>query len=818
MRRWVHWLVVAACAPHATPAPVPVSVPAPVPARPAPQVPGPRLPDGAAPLAYDLRLEIDPEQEAFTGHVAIRVQLAAPADRVWLSADELDIDRASFHLAGGAAAEPLAVLASGEKMRAFGFGRTLPAGEVTVAIDYTGHTRHDEEGLFRQGEDKHTYVFSQAESAFARRIVPCFDEPRWKAPWKVTLVVPRGDQALGNAPAVLVSNLPGGKRQIELAQTPAMASYLLAIAVGPFELVDVGAVGKGKVPVRVAALAGQGKEVGIVRAKLPAIVDAAESLFDDELPLAKLDLVEVPHLFGAMENPGLVTFDQHILAGDPGQPALIHHFVRVAAHEIVHQWFGDLVTPAWWNDLWLAEAFASWLGDRIADRVAPGDDPELHRALAREAALAADAAPEAKPLRPAIARGDDAEDTFDAIAYDKGEIVLDTIMAWQGDEALLGGLRAYLRAHRGGSVTASDLYASIGAPAARALASYVERPGTPVVELALQCERDPVLAIHVRDQRVVPVCVRYGDARTSHRTCQLVADRAELPLDGGCPTWVVGNDGAGYYELAWPGADPLAHLPPLGQLSHGEVIAAGDDVAAAFVRGEISATVALAALDRLAATRLPHAQVGALAIARAIDPVVDDDTRAVWSAWLAHRFTPRLDPQPMLAPATTLDVVRRDALVELLAPAELPAATVTEARRRLAHVPRGVEPDPALAWAAGQDDPTRSLEHWLAAPDTPADWLGDFERASTRAAAWQATSAHLSDVLAHLGPDAFDLLDAGALLCDAGARAQLAAAFEPLVHTDRERGHVTRALEAIDRCVARRARAGEVAAALAAHR
>jgi alanyl aminopeptidase len=814
MTRTLAVLLIAACTPHPVPVPVPAPVRVPVPVA----VPGPRLPDAAAPLAYDLRLEVDPDQEAFTGHVAIRVRLASPADRVWLGADELDLARATFHVAGGPADEPLALGQAGEKMRAFGFGRTLPAGEVTLTIDYTGHTRHDQEGLFRQAEDKHAYVFSQSESAFARRIVPCFDEPRWKAPWKVTLVVPRADHALGNAPAVLVTPLPGGKQQIELAQTPPMASYLLAIAVGPFELVDVGPVGKRKVPARVAALAGQARAVGVVRAKLPAIVDAAEVMFEDDLPLAKLDLVAVPHLFGAMENPGLVTFDQHILAGDVSQPAFVHHFVRVAAHEIVHQWFGDLVTPAWWDDLWLAEAFASWLGDRIADRVVPADDPELHRALAREAALAADAEPEAKPLRPAIARGDDAEDTFDAIAYDKGEIVLDTIMAWQGENAVLGALRAYLGAHRGGTATAQDLYAALGAPAARALASYVEHPGTPIVELALRCEHEPVLAIKVRDQRALPVCVRYGDARTSHRTCQLVDGSAELALEGGCPAWVVGNDGAGYYEVAWPGADPLAHLPAFGQLSHGELIAAGDDVAGAFARGEIGATVALAALDRMAATRLPHAQVSALAIARAIDPVVDGDSRAAWSAWLAHRFAPRLEPQPMLAPATTLDVVRRDALAELLAPAELPSGTVTEARRRVAHAPKDIEPDPAIVWAAGQDDPARALERWLATPDAPTDWLAEFERSSTRAAAWQATSAHLTDVIARLGPDAFDLLDATASLCDANARAQLAAAFESRVHSDRERRHVTRTLEAIDRCVARRARSGEVAAALAARR
>jgi alanyl aminopeptidase len=797
-----------ACAAHDREPPAPVAPPPKL--KPPLVAPGPRLPDGAEPLAYDLRLEIDPDSDAFTGHVAIRVRLSAPADHVWLDLDELDITRAAFHT-GTAAAQPLAPVASGDEMRAFGFGRELPAGEVVLELDYVGHMKHDEQGLFRQIAGKRHYVFSQGETVFARRIVPCFDEPRWKTPWKVTLVVPRDQVALGNAPQVRASELAGGKREVELAETPPMASYVLAIAVGPFELVDAGSVGRAKVPLRVAVPAGLGKRVGVVAARTPAIVAAAEDMLRGELPLAKLDLVVVPHLFGAMENPGLITFDQNLVVGDPSRGWFARRFVFVAAHELVHQWFGNSVTPAWWNELWLAEAFASWLGDRIAERLGMVDDPELRRALAREDALAADREPDAKPLRPVIRRGDDAEDIFDSIAYDKGAVVLASVAAFEGEDAFVAWLDTYLQRKRGGTAVAADLYASVGKSASRALASYVDHAGVPVVEAKLHCDGAPGIALRARGDVAVPVCVRYGDAHGMHRACELVTSKeTELGIEGGCPTWFVPNDRAGYYEV-------VGALPPVDKLSRGELVAAGDDVADGFARGDVAAAAALDALGKLAATRDVYAQLGALAIAHAIDPLVADAQRAAWSAWLAKRFAARLSPGAVLAPATTAEGAVRDRLVGLVAAADLPPATIAAARDRLAHAARGVEHNPLVVWAAGRADPAAALTRWLAR-QVPIDaawvWMSDFERGSLRGAAWRAIEPQLDKVLDQLGANATDLLDGAAELCDPAARGELATAFASRVHEARDRRRVEVTLGAIDRCVARRDRAAEIAAAL----
>ncbi|HEY1558387.1 MAG TPA: M1 family metallopeptidase [Kofleriaceae bacterium] len=762
------WLVVAACSTSVSdpvPVPVPVPVPDAVPVPVSALTPPVRLPAGATPLAYDLRLEVDPAAPHFTGHVAIRIRLDSPTDHVWLDADELDITHASFR--AGPHPEPLATLATGDGVRAFGFGRTLPPGEVTLELDYTGGTAHDEQGLFRQRAGSRWYLFSQAESVYARRFVPCFDEPGFKTPWRITLDVPAHDIALSNMPQASEHALADGRREVAFAETPRQPSYLVAVAVGPFELVEAGTVGRAHVPLRVAALAGQRGRVPVAAARLPAIVDAAETLLDEPLPLAKLDLVVVPHLFGAMENPGLITFDARILVGDSAQTA--REFDRVAAHELVHQWFGDLVTPGWWDDLWLAEAFATWLGERIVIQLGRSPDPALRRALSRQDALAADDDPGAPALRPKIEHAADAEDEFSAIAYDKGAAVLETIAAWQGDVTMFAALRGYLRAHRGGTATARDLYAAFDAEPARALAGLVEHPGVPVVELALRCDAKPVLAARVRGGFAVPVCARYGDASATHRTCALVADRGELVLDGGCPTWVVGNDRAAYYDVAWQTQPPLGPVPPLAQLAPGEVIAAGEDVAAGFERGEVNAADALTAIDRLAREPSPYAQLGGLAIARAIDPIVDDATRPRWSAWLARRFAYPPGDKPV-------DHVLRDAIAELFAPAK-------------------VDPDGALA-------------SWLGGHGSMWDWLDYFDRGATRSRAWHAVHGHLAQIVKRLGGELPTAADELGKLCDAGARAELAVA---LPAKDK---HVVRALAAIDRCVARRARSGEVAAAL----
>jgi len=825
------------------------------------------------PIAYDLTLELDPDRETFAGHVAITVAVSTPGTtRLWLHAVDLEITSAA--LRAGDREQAVAVLDGDAASQMRGFVLPQPVGgagaqsTITLVIDYTGHvsdlsgrTGKDEAGLFRERAGGRWYLYSQAESVFARTIVPCFDEPRFKPAWRVTAVVPPGQVALGNAAMRAEHALADGRREVRFAELAAMPSYLLAVAVGPFELVDAGALGRAHVPARLAVANGDGKHLARALRELPRIVSALEGYLDRPLPLAKLDLVAVPRFFGAMENPGLITVETAVLVGE-------RELVAVIAHELAHQWFGNSVTPAWWDQLWLSEAFATWLGDRVTASLEGAPAPErVHGARAQ--AFAADDAIDAAPLVHRIATSDEVEPAFDAIAYEKGAAVLAMFEAFTGEPAFRAAARGYVAAHAGTSVTSQAFIAALAAatsPAvAAALADNLAHAGTPVVELAVRCGAAPAIVAVARDGVTIPVCVRFpaapaAAART--RTCVIAGPHTEqaLPAAAGCPAWLVGNDGShGYYRTVW--RDP-ARRAPLAELSREERLGRGDDAAGAFRNGELPIADALAELAALAATRDPYGELAALAIARAIDPLVDEPVRPAWLRWLADRFARDLTRAALTAPGTAVERVLRGELVELVGDAVDPAARAA-ARDAIDHHPGGDRDDAELRLAAAARDGGELFDRIVAAAATATsdelrddllEELGAFpatyaprivdvlldarfaavrvwpalaamlERGGDRATAWRAIHARLPEVLAALpAAQVRAVIAATAVLCDAPTRAELAAAFTPrlaAIHggspalaraVDRALGH---ALATIDRCIARRAATGDIAGAL----
>jgi alanyl aminopeptidase len=865
----------AACG-HAAPPPPPRVVP--VDAAP-PAAPTLRLPTDVVPTGYDLTLELDPESDTFHGKVAIHAAVNTATDRVYLHAVDLDITSAR---AGDATLDAIPGDAP-VGMRGFKLPHVVPAGaEVELDLAYTGSTTGDQQGLFRQAVAGRWYLYAQAESVFARRIAPCFDEPRFKAPWTVTLVVPTGDAALANGPQQSERKLADGRREVHFAPTAPIASYLLSVAVGPFEVVELGPIGRANIPLRVAVPAGQRDSAGLAAAWTGKLVATLETYFDQPIPMPKLDLVAVPEFFGAMENPGLVTVVAGVLLGDSGDATTSdagRHLARILAHELAHQWLGNTVTPPWWDDLWLSEASASWLGDKIAGELGAFDDSPLRTALARARALEADAEPDAQPLHRRVDRGDDPEAGFDAIAYDKGGAVLAMIERTAGADAMRTAVRALVHDHAGGTATTADFVAAVAAvspDAGKALGSYVDHVGTPIVDLELRCTGAPRVDAAVRRGVVaVPVCVRYAAGSGAATACALVDGHAELPLSAatGCPSWVTGNaDGIGYYEVAWNsvGSGPMAPLPAQ---TPAERLVYGSDIAAAVVRGDIAVTAALAELRRLAAGHDPYGDLAATAIARALEPSVDDATSPRWGDYLAAQFAHRLTAAAMLEPASPALRELRDRLVELVPGEHLPAATVQRARgeldRAIARLaparPTGGRPkalpvidveriellaaiaapsggprlfDALVARAkAATDDDTRFalvsalgrfgpdlvdravslvLDHALA---PPLGWVavrGYLERDATRAAAWVAIAPRAGELLAMLGPgDITELVESAGGLCSTAERDAVASTLEPHVGDIPDGRHaLDHALARVDRCAARRARGAGVAAAL----
>ena len=812
------------------------------------------------PIAYDLTLELDPDKPSFRGHVAIRMAVTAPGTtQLWLHAVDLEI--AGAKLQAGDHGEAVTVLAvdATSQMRGFALPYPVGAGTITLEIDYTGHVSDlsgragkEEEGLFRERAGGRWYLYSQSESVFARKIVPCFDEPRWKPAWRVTTIVPRDLVALANAPMVTDRATPDGRREVRFAELPSLPSYLLAVAVGPFDVVDAGKLGRAHTPARLAVLRGDGKRVALAVRQLPKIVDALERYIDAPLPLAKLDLVAVPQFFGAMENVGLITFDNAVLVGG-------RDLLRVTAHELAHQWFGNLVTPAWWDHLWLSEAFASWLGERVARSFGSAPPPVLaHRSRAQ--ALEADDQLDARPLVHPITTSADVESAFDAIAYEKGGALLGMFERFVGDATFQAAVRSYVVAHARTSVTSQAFIDALAKVTSRAvgasLASNLGYAGTPVVELTLRCGASPAVIAAARDDLTIPVCIRFPaatDAGTG-RICFLAGASTEVLLTAvtGCPAWVVGNDGGrGYYRTVWRGVAPAA---PLGLLSPDERLARGDAAAIAVRRGDLSLGSALAELTALAMTRDPYGELAALAIARAIDPLVADPARAAWAAWLAARLADRLTPAALTTPKSLVDHVLRRQVVALAGVAIDPS-TLAVVRAAYARRPDGrsdamlritAARDPGAlfdrivdvaATANTPDACDEALEQLGAFPAAyaprivelllgrrlPAEqvWpalVAMLERRETTTAAWHAIHGRLAAVFGALpAARARDVIAATSSLCDLAARAEVVADFTPRIDViDDGARAFDHALAVIDRCIAWRAAAGDVVHALAA--
>jgi len=812
--------------------------------------PGLRLPDDAAPIAYDLHLDLDPEKPTFSGTVAIRAKITKPTDHVWLHADELVLGAATWTGAAGTGGTLALDPVEGDEMRAFRFGKRIEPGEVTLTIAFTGALDHDQEGLFRQRAHGGWYIFSQGESVFARRFTPCFDEPRFKTPWRVTLTVPSSDVALSNMPETATRDVDDQRKEVSFAATGPLPSYLVAIAVGPFELVEVGKLGKAKLPVRVAVQRGEGKRAGIVAAKLPAVIDALERYVGEPLPLAKLDVVAVPHLFGAMENPGLITFDEPMLLGEPRVKPFANNFVLVAAHELAHQWFGNSVTPAWWDDLWLSEGFASWLGAKVEVELGAVDDVELRVALTRREAIAADTGSSAAPLRRPMLHNADPDNSFDEIAYQKAHVVLSTFESYLGEEAFRDVLRAYLKAHAGAIATTADFVAVLRKATNDATATsfdqYVRSTGVPVVELRRQCDGDHKVIAHARDGRTVPVCIGY-DGKRYEEACRLVGEHEEIPVfQATCPP-TYGNGRAGYYHTMWISDAPHGSVRDLTLKPARLRVVAGDDVAARIDRGELPAADAIVELRSMLDSKDPYLVLGGVAIAHAIDRLVGEPDRAAWSAWLNKHVqglngenvkselaeqlaTARLELAPnsfgLGLVKDTMMAVERD-LTSMDVSVMLVAVVATSGGdklfARIADRAKEAQGDmreefyealgvfgPAqapLAVALLGDASIEIDQAW-----TPVEHM--LERPATRSATWRALKPVLPAVVKRLDSDVDELLAAVGSLCDKTERAEVAQTLQPLV-ADAGKPQLARALAAIDHCIASRSKLGDLAGALA---
>ena len=724
-------LAVVACSPPAppvqSPPPVAAQAPASSPARARPpardrgglEPPQPtlRLPRNFVPTGYTATLGIDPAAAGFDGAIAITGEIAERSSVIWLHGRQLAIKRA-VAVRGGAEVA-LTATPRGEDLLELRAQVPLDRGTWTLALDYTGaFDALNTAGAFKQIVRGAPYIYSQFEALFARRVFPCLDEPDSKVPWQLTLDVPADQVAVSNTPIVHEEARAGGKRRVTFARTKRLPSYLIAFGVGPFDVVDAGKTRRGT-PVRIVTMKGRAGEAVWAAQTSARLIDLEEEFFGSPYPYEKMDMLAIPVTvgFGAMENAGLITFTETLMLFESRHAARGHEhdWIRVAAHELAHQWFGDLVTTAWWDDIWLNEGFANWVEAKIAARFTPSWHEEVGEVSGRANALQDDSLVSARQVRQPIVTSDDIVNAFDGITYDKGAAVLNMFEGYLTPDVFQRGIRTYIADHAFGNATSGEFAAAIskaaGVDVNAAFATFLDQPGAPELTAAVVCDRDRPPRLQLTQQRyvppgsppapatrawIVPVCAVYDRGGKRGEACgMLSAATGELELPApSCPRWVMPNlGGRGYYRTAYTAAQATA-LRDQGwsQLQPTERRAVFIDTASAATIGKLPLSLALSFVPGQLAAGDRFSIRGALDLPIGLRPFVPDELRPRYEAWLRTMFGPA---------AHRVGLSSRDS----------DSLDVENARDLLVYAVAGLGRDPALGAEAVQ-----LSEHWRDLP------------------------------------------------------------------------------------------------------
>ncbi len=531
-----------------------------------------RLSKDVLPVRYRLHLALDLEHWRNEGTVEITIDVRARTDTITLHALELTITDARVACAGGTASVASEVVlhpqAEAVSLR---FATPIGPGPATLTLVFHGEILERLRGLYRSLKDGGRYAATQFESADARRAFPCFDEPEFKARFALTLAIPEELTAIANGTLVEEKRLAAGRKEVTFSETPPISSYLVAFLVGPFEATPTVATADG-VPVRVWLPHGLAAKGIYARDAHARAVEYLTRYTDIPYPYGKIDAIGLADFeAGAMENPGAITYRLTAIAADPAQASTdtLKDIFYTAAHELTHMWWGDLVTMAWWNDLWLNESFATFVGWKATADLVPewGMWRDFVATLARPFAL--DALVSTHPISFEVENARQAAERFDVITYWKGAGVVRMIEAFLGAETFRDGVRSYLRRYAERNATADDFWRELARASGQdvtAIANaWIREPGHPVVEittsfdaagasLTLRQRRffaDPEAAAPAQPPRwPVPLVLRIGTAG-GVRTERHLLDGAEGALALPGARWIFPNGGgAGFYRFA----------------------------------------------------------------------------------------------------------------------------------------------------------------------------------------------------------------------------------------------------------------------------
>src|SRR5271157_421573 len=528
-----------------------------------------RLPGGANPDHYALTVNMNFPTNTYEGDEMIDLTLAKPSNTITLNAVEIDFHEVTV-TAGGQTQN--AKVSSDEKneMATFTVDKQLPAGRAMVHIKYAGHLNDKLRGFYLSTYNGRKYEVSQMEATDARVAFPCFDEPAYKATFDITAIVDKGDTAISNGEIVSDTPGPSDKHTIRFSTSPKMSSYLVALTIGDWKC---GSDEVDGVKLNVCAVPGKENQTRFALDATKAILHYYNNYYAMKYPLPKLDQIAVPDFqAGAMENWGAIIYRERLLLIDDKTASVSakQEVADVIAHEVAHQWFGDLVTMKWWDDIWLNEGFATWMTPHPVAQWKPEwmENEDVVDGTMR--ALSGDSVQNTRPIHQEAETRGEIETLFDGIAYGKTAAVLHMLESYLGPEQFRAGVNLYLKEHAYGNATAADFWnamaRSTGKPVDKIMPTFVMQPGVPFVGVEAKCEGGNT-TLNLSQKRYlntpdgfaepndqiwqIPVCAKgISEASAGAQQCFLLTERQQKFTLKGCSKFVFPNSNAlGYYRF-----------------------------------------------------------------------------------------------------------------------------------------------------------------------------------------------------------------------------------------------------------------------------
>ena len=552
------------------------------------------LPANVKPNKYRLTLQPDLNTFTFKGEQTVDIEIVEPTARIVLNAAELEITGVTLRHNGSETSTHSVSLDADTETVTLDFGRTLSPGRAQLEMEFTGILNDRLVGFYRseyqdaEGQTRHLAT-TQFEATDARRAFPCWDEPAQKAVFDVTLIFDEAYQAVSNTPIVEESSPAPGLRSVRFGETPIMSTYLLAFVVG--DLVSVEADAADGTRVGIWTTRGKENQAGFALDTSVKLLGYFNEYFGIPYPLPKLDHIAIPDFAaGAMENWGAVTYRETALLVDPenSSAGTRQRVAEVVAHEMAHMWFGDLVTMEWWDDLWLNESFASWMGTKAVDWLFP--EWEMWTQFVNmdtNRALSLDGLKNSHPIEQEVKNPAEVSQLFDAISYSKGGSVIRMLENFLGPEVFQGGLYRYLKGHEYGNARTQDLWEALeeesGLPVTNIMDSWVKQTGYPVlqvqaarseeeVQVSLSQERfvyDRLLGEEEPNPEVwrVPITVSAPGASSASMVMEAKEAAVSLPAASPANDWYkVNADQTGFYRVNYTNEDWQRLAPAIRSL------------------------------------------------------------------------------------------------------------------------------------------------------------------------------------------------------------------------------------------------------------